>query len=91
MYISPKPSFEPKRGNSKETTQIGGQPVTWYSSEIAGSETLVARETLLPLRDGRTAHIWVQAPSQEALNATLGETQNLRFGPASADTQVAGQ
>jgi len=42
---------------------------------------------VLTLPDGRSAHVWLQAPNTQALPASLQLVQGLHFGGA----QVAGQ
>jgi hypothetical protein len=81
MYISPKPAFEPKRGNRAEESLIDGRTITWYRSELAGQPDVLARETLVELDNGRTAHIWVQADSEAALREAYQKTTGLRFSP----------
>jgi hypothetical protein len=63
LYISPEQNFKLRSRNRQETTRIDGHKVTWYRAEIAASPDVQARETLLPLADGRQAHIWLQAGS----------------------------
>lgn len=87
LYISPKPNFEPRPRNREEATRIGTRDVTWYRAEIATNPGIQARETLLPLADGRQAHIWLQAGSAEELAAGYGVIGQLRFD---GGMQVAG-
>lgn len=88
LYISPKPSFEPERPNRAEQGQIDGQSLYWYRAELAAQPGVEARETVVTLPDGRSAHIWLQAPNGQALGPSLQLVQGLRF---SGGTQVAGQ
>lgn len=88
LYISPKPSFEPSRSDRAEEGRIDGQSLYWYRAELAAQPGVEARETVVALPDGRSAHIWLQAPNEEALGTTLQLVQGLRFN---ANTQVAGQ
>lgn len=69
LVISDKPAFEPQRGDRAEPGQVGGRNVNWYRAELAQKPGTEARETLLPLPDGRSMHVWLQAPSNEALQA----------------------
>ena len=71
--------FKPKGGNRAERVNIDGRDVTWYRTEIAGTQ-IQARETLVELPDGRVAYIWVQAQSPEQLNQVLQQTQSMKFG-----------
>lgn len=91
LYISPKPSFEPSRSNREEEGQIDGQALRWYRAELAAQPGVEARETVLTLADGRSAHIWLQAPNADALTASLQLVQGLHFQPGHGDAQVAGQ
>jgi len=88
LYISPKPSFEPARPDRAEEGQIDGQSLYWYRAELAAQPGVEARETVVTLPDGRSAHIWLQAPNADALAPSLKLVQDLHFGPAA---QVAGQ
>lgn len=78
LNIAKDAPFEPLRVNRAERVTIDGQEVTWYRTEIAGRE-IQARETLVPLADGRVAHMWVQARSQEQLEQVLDQTQSIKF------------
>lgn len=80
MNISKEATFRPAGGKRAERMMIDGREVTWYRSEIVGS-ALEARETLVEMPDGRVAHIWVQADSQEHLDEALHQTQALKFQP----------
>jgi hypothetical protein len=79
LNISPKAPFKLANGNRAERSTIDGQEVTWYRSELAVKPEVEARETLVPLPDGRVAHIWVQAMSQEDLGELYELTQGMRF------------
>jgi hypothetical protein len=78
MTIAQDAPFKPKGGNRAEHVNIDGRDVTWYRTEIAGSR-VQARETLVPLPDGRVAYIWVQAQTPEELNQVLQQTQSMKF------------
>lgn len=86
MYISPEPSFEPKRGNREENGLVDGREVQWYRAELVTKPDIEAREALVELDDGRVAHIWLQARSGEQLDKAFALTGQLRFG---TDRQVA--
>ena len=89
VYIAKDSPFEPKRNNSEEKRSVDGRPVQWYRAELVTQPDVEARETLLELADGRTAHIWLQARSGDQLDKALGLAGKLRFG---RDGQVvAGQ
>lgn len=93
LYISPEPSFEPKRSNREEEGVIDGREINWYEAELASSPDVRARETLVELRDGRVAHIWLQAASDAELRQLFGLVSALDFNPvpvpAPAATQIA--
>jgi hypothetical protein len=89
LAISPKPTFEPQRPDRAEHSQVDGREVTWYKAEIAQRPGVEARETVFELPDGRSAHLWLQATSDDALTAGFQTLQGLSFGPAGP--QVAGQ
>jgi hypothetical protein len=79
LTIAKDAPFKPKGGNRAERVNIDGRNVTWYRTEIAGTQ-IQARETLVELPDGRVAYIWVQAKSPEQLNQALQQTQSMKFG-----------
>ena len=79
MTIAKDAPFKPKGGNKAENVTIDGQKVTWYRTEIAGTQ-IQARETRVELPDGRVAYMWVQASSPEQLNQVLQQTQSMKFG-----------
>lgn len=79
MFIANDSPFEPKRGNRAEEATIDGRDVQWYRSELAAQPDVRARETLIELPDGRVAHLWVQAKSDQQLTEAMGQTANLRF------------
>lgn len=79
LFIANDSPFEPKRGNRAEEATIDGREVQWYRSELASQPDVRARETLIELPDGRVAHLWVQAKSDQQLTEALGQTANLRF------------
>lgn len=88
MAITAKPTFEPQRTDRAERSQVGGRDIYWYRTEIAAKPGVQAREALVDLPDGRSAHVWLQADSDEKLQADYQLLQGLSFG---APAQVAGQ
>ena len=91
LYISAQPTFEPRRADREERGQVDGREVTWYRAELAADPTVQGRETVLQLPNGRSAHVWLQAPSLDQLNTGLNLVQGLHFRPGRGDQQVAGQ
>ncbi|HEU4772902.1 MAG TPA: hypothetical protein VFS82_00050 [Lysobacter sp.] len=89
MYISKEPAFTPKRGNREEVDTIDGQEVQWYRAELAGQPGIEARETLIKLDDGRTAHVWLQAASGEQLQNAFQMTRGLDFSPPRTNATIA--
>ena len=81
MHIARETPFKPKRGNREEKATIDGQAIWWHSSELATQPKMKMRETLLELSDGRQAHIWVQAMSDQDLAAALDQANQLHFQP----------
>lgn len=79
LYIARESAFEPGRSNRAEQASIDGRPVYWYRTELAGKPDVLARETLVKLPDGRVAYLWIQAPSDDALNQAIAQTRDLRF------------
>ena len=79
LTIAKDAPFKPKGGNRAERVNIDGREVTWYRTEIAGTQ-IQARETVVELPDGRVAYIWVQANTPAQLNQALQQTQSMKFG-----------
>jgi hypothetical protein len=79
LTIAKDAPFKPKGGNRAERVNIDGREVTWYRTEIAGTQ-IQARETVVQLPDGRVAYIWVQANTPAQLNQALQQTQSMKFG-----------
>lgn len=79
MYIAAKSPFEPRRADRAEQITIDGKQVYWYRSQIAGQPDVQARETLVEVGNGKLAHIWLQAQSQDQLKEVLGQTEGLQF------------
>ena len=88
LYISPEPNFKPRSRNREEASWIGSAGVTWYRAEIATNPGVQARETLLPLADGRQAHIWLQADSAAELTARYRVIGQLGFD---GEIRIAGE
>lgn len=91
LYISPESPFEPKRSNREEEGSVDGRAIQWYRAEIATQPEIEARETLVELHDGRTAHIWLQAMSGEQLDRAFKMAEGLRFGRPRGVQVAAGQ
>ncbi|WP_189452410.1 hypothetical protein [Cognatilysobacter bugurensis] len=79
LFIANDSPFKPTRGNRAEQAVIDGREVQWYRSELAAQPDVQARETLIELPDGRVAHVWVQAKTQQQLDQALSQTADLRF------------
>jgi hypothetical protein len=79
LTIAKDAPFKPKGGNRAERVNIDGREVTWYRTEIAGTQ-IQARETVVQLPDGRVAYIWVQASTPDQLNQALQQTRSMKFG-----------
>lgn len=91
MYISSKPTFSPNRSNREESDTIGGRKVQWYRAELAGQPGVQARETLVKLDDGRSAHVWMQSDSESELQDAFNVTRRIDFSSRHATKAVAGQ
>lgn len=78
LYIAGQSAFKPSRINRVEPGSIDGHAIHWYRSEIASKPDIEARETVVELRDGRVAHLWVQA-STEQLEEALKQAQSIHF------------
>ncbi len=94
MYISRNPTFSPNRinrSNRKESDTMGGREVQWYRAELAGQPDVQARETLVKLDDGRSAHVWLQAESTGELEDAFKVTRRIDFSSRHTTKAVAGQ
>ncbi len=89
MYITQEPTFTPERGNREEADTIGKKQIHWYRAELAGQPGVEARETLIELDDGRTAHVWLQAASVEKLQNAFQMTRSLDFSPRRTNGTIA--
>jgi hypothetical protein len=89
LVISAQPTFEPQRPDRAERGRIGGRDITWYRAELAQKPGVQARETVVELPDGRSAHIWLQAETSDKLAAGFQMLEGLQFVPGGP--QVAGQ
>jgi hypothetical protein len=79
VFLGKDSPFDPKRSNREEQAVIDGREVHWYRGEVAGDPAAQVRETLLQLRDGRVAHIFLQARDREELVREQKQVQALRF------------
>ncbi|TBR14045.1 MAG: hypothetical protein EPO46_01455 [Lysobacter sp.] len=80
LYVAAKSAFKPGRANRAEEASIDGRPTFWYRSEIGSRPDLEARETLVPLGNGRVAYLWIQARSKDELGQSIANANDLRFG-----------
>lgn len=90
LVISSKPTFEPQRPDRAERGKIDGRDVFWYRAELAQKPGVQARETIIELPDGRSAHLWLQADDNDKLQAGFQLVQGLRFAPTGQQV-AAGQ
>jgi len=90
LVISAKPTFEPQRSDRAERSQVDGREVTWYRAELAAKPGVQARETLIALPDGRSAHLWLQADDGDKLASDFRMLQGLHFTPTGPQV-AAGQ
>lgn len=89
LVITAKPTFDPSRSDRAERSTLDGREVRWYRAELAQKPGVQARETVIQLADGRSAHLWLQADSDAQLEAGYQMLQGLRF--QAPGRQVAGQ
>jgi hypothetical protein len=89
LVITARPTFEPARPDRAERSTVDGHEIYWYRAELAQKPGVQARETVIELANGRSAHLWLQADSDAKLQAGFQLLQGLRFDPAGP--QVAGQ
>lgn len=70
-------------GAREEKTEIDGRKARWYHTRIANRPDAQNRMAVIELEDERWAQLWIDAPSEAALQATMATVRNLRFDPAS--------
>ena len=63
----------------------------WYRAELAQKPGVQARETVIELPDGRSAHLWLQADNTDKLQAGFQLVQGCRFVPTGPQQVAAGQ
>jgi len=91
LVISSKPTFEPQRPDRAERSTVDGREVFWYRAELAQKPGVQARETVIELPNGRSAHLWLQADNTDKLQAGFQLVQGLRFAPTGPQQVAAGQ
>ena len=91
LVISSKPTFEPQRPDRAERSTVDGREVFWYRAELAQKPGVQARETVIELPSGRSAHLWLQADNTDKLQAGFQLVQGLRFVPTGPQQVAAGQ
>lgn len=79
LYIAAQTPFKPNRGDRAEEVKIDGRDTYWYRSELAGQPDVQARETAIPLSDGRVAYLWIQARSKDDLAGAITQASAMRF------------
>ena len=89
LVISAQPTFDPSRSDRAERSTVDGREIRWYRAELAQKPGVQAREAVIELRNGRSAHLWLQAESDDKLQAGYQLLQGLRFD--TTGRQVAGQ
>lgn len=70
-------------GAREEKAEIDGRKARWYRTQIANRPDAQSRMAVVELDDDRWAQIWIDAPSDAALQASMAVARNLRFDPAS--------
>ncbi len=69
-------------GAREEKGKIDGHKVRWYRSSIANRPDAKTRMAVVDMDDKRYAQIWIDAPSDSALEATMSIARNLQFDPS---------
>ncbi|WDS36163.1 hypothetical protein [Pseudoxanthomonas sp.] len=74
-------SKEPDKpsGAREEKGKIDGHKVRWYRSSIANRPDAKTRMAVVELDDDRYAQIWIDAPSDDVLEAAMSIARNLQF------------
>jgi hypothetical protein len=86
-------SKEPDKpsGAREEKTKIDGHKARWYHAQIANRPDAQNRVAVIELDDDRYAQIWIDAPSESALETSMATVRSLQFDPNRpvADTRSA--
>lgn len=67
VTIGSSSPFKPRRPDRAEEGTFNGTEVQWYRGEDAANPSILIRETLLELPDGRVAHIFIRTDSEDRL------------------------
>src|SRR4051812_1089341 len=59
LVITARPTFEPARPDRAERSTVDGHEIYWYRAELAQKPGVQARETVIELANGRSAHLWL--------------------------------
>ncbi len=70
-------------GAREEKTEFDGRKARWYHTRIANRPDARSRMAVIELGDERWAQVWIDAPSEAALQAAMATVGTLRFDPAS--------
>lgn len=71
--------FKPRRPDRAEEGTFNGAEVQWYRALDAANPSILVRETLLELPDGRVAHIFIRTDSNDRLAQYQQQALLLRF------------
>lgn len=78
LTFTHKPTFNPDRRKSANTSTFAGLALQWYRSSLAGNPDLQVREALLPLDDGGNIQFVVRASDDAGLQRAFNEISSLR-------------
>lgn len=70
-------------GAREEKTEIDGRKARWYHTRIANRPDARSRMAVIELGEERWTQVWIDAPSEAALQAAMDVVRNQRFDPAS--------
>lgn len=79
IYLGRHPSFEPKDAQPIGKGKVAGRKVTWYPRDPDEYHPQLGRQTIVELKSGELAHIWVGAESEKKLQSRLHILQNMKF------------
>lgn len=81
IYLGNHPNFDPGQAVPLGKGKVAGRDVIWYQQEKSDDSSVLARQTLIVLdkKWDYVAHIWVNAETQQDLQARLSVLERMAF------------
>ncbi len=79
IYLGWHPSFKPKDARPIGKGKVAGNEVTWYPRDPDEYHPKFGRQTIVELKSGELAHVWVGAESEQGLQSRLQILQGMKF------------